>query len=143
MLARLLMIVAVVTLICVCVTTVSVAQNDANDSDKAILDLMMQKRDTLQARADVLKRKYEDGTITLFSALGAQGDLLEAELSLARSPADRIALRETQVANMKEIEDYFRQCFETGTSTTEEVLNAKAERLEAEIVLLREKVMQQ
>jgi adenosylhomocysteine nucleosidase len=69
----------------------------------------------------------------------AAGLLLEAELDLAETPAERVAVREKQVELLKEVEKTTRRYADTGSVrvTPADVERVRSARLAAEINLLR------
>ena len=63
----------------------------------------------------------------------------KAELELTTDKAERIALRERRLANMKELEELTRAMQEVGKAGFAEVFTTTATRIKAEIELLRER----
>jgi len=64
--------------------------------------------------------------------------LLEAELDLAETKAERIAVRDKLVANLRQREEAVLARYRIGAEQYDSVLQVTAARLKAEIKLLRE-----
>lgn len=105
----------------------------------AIQRLLEERRDTLQQMVDSVKEQYRAGHAQMDAVLHASESLIEAELDLAKDQAERIALCERCVENVKELEAYTTTQFESGRLSHAETLAAKAARIKAEIELLRER----
>jgi hypothetical protein len=117
----------------------SVAEQGPRLADTEVRDLLTQKRDVLQERLDGVLKLHELGTLEKDRVLKARNDVLSAELDLAVSKADRITVLESQLQNLRERELMIARRYEEGTAQQEEKLVSKADRLSAEIALLREK----
>jgi outer membrane protein TolC len=113
------------------------ADNDSPSLESQIRDLMTQKRDVLQERLDGAEQLYKLGTIKKDRVLNARRDRLNAELDLATSKADRITVLESQLANLRELEQLLARRYEDGTDTLDDKLIATEDRLVVEIALLR------
>jgi len=137
--ARKLLAIACAGAIAFSMTTITPAQNDTASIDAQVRDLMLQKRDILQQRLEMAKKSFLSGQITNDRVLSARNDVLDAELDLAASKADRIAVLESKVEILKEIEEAVstRQGVNGGPFGAR--LEATIDRIDAEIALLREK----
>lgn len=119
-------------------TAVSQTQQEAA-SDKRLNSLLTERRDTLRQVVDLVIVEYRGGAGTIEEIIQAQNALLDAELDIAKTNAERVRIREEQVKNFRELENLLKQRHESGSGITKsELLVAKATRLEAEINLLRE-----
>ena len=107
------------------------------ESSQKLQSLLNERRDTLRKLVDATESKYRSGEATLDSVLRASEQLLEAELDLAETKAERIAVREKLVANLRQREEYARGLHANGRATLESLLQVTAARLKAEIQLLR------
>ncbi|TWT87011.1 hypothetical protein [Stieleria varia] len=125
--------------VCVGMTAFTNADNNEAAPDGNVRQLLTERRDTLRERLDAVEASYKSGRTETTVVIAAETQLLDAELELTNQPADRIAIRERVVANMKRIEDWTRQQFDNGIALQQDVLLTKAERLQAEIELLRER----
>ncbi len=94
--------------------------------------------DTLRQLVDSVTALHKLGDATLDNVLHAQNELLNAELEIVTTDAERTQIREEQVKNFREIENAMKRRHEVAQVTIREVLTARAARLEAEIKLLRE-----
>lgn len=103
--------------------------------------LLKERRDTLRQLAQDVEQCYRAGRATLDSLIRASNLLLEAELDLAKTKAERIAIYEKLVANLRQLEKAAEARHQAGApgGGVSEVLSAKADRLKAEIQLAREK----
>ena len=136
---RLLLSGFAIVAVCICMTAFTNAENNEAAPDGKVRQLLTERRDTLRERLDAVEASYKSGLADTTVVIAAKTELLDAELEMANQPADRIALREGLVANMKQIEDWTRQQFDSGTALQQDVLLAKAKRLQAEIELLHER----
>jgi outer membrane protein TolC len=134
---RTLLSVPILIVAVVCVATLTNAQNDALRPNDNVHQLLTERRDTLQERLDAIEASFKSGRTETVVLIGAELDLLAANLELATQPVERIALLEKMVSNMKQIEDWTLGRFENGTGLRHDLLLAKAARLRAEIDLLR------
>jgi outer membrane protein TolC len=104
-----------------------------------LADLLTERRDTLRKLVEAVELQYHHGAGTLDAVVRASNDLLDAELALAPSEADRIAILERIVQNLKALEEMVSARYNAGRATISDVLSAKAARLNAEILLLTER----
>ena len=125
--------------VCIGMTALTNAENSAAAPDEEVRKLLTERRDTLRDRLHAVEASFKIGLTETTVVVAAENELLDAELELANQPADRIAIREAVVANMKRIEDRTRQQLDNGAALQQDVLLAKAARLQAEIELLRER----
>jgi len=68
----------------------------------------------------------------------AQGDLLDAELQLAKNREDRIRILAERLKAARELETVTKHRHQAAAVSLDSWLTAKAERLQAEVDLLRE-----
>jgi hypothetical protein len=101
--------------------------------------LRKERRDTLRDAADVAMALYRKARIEQGPVLRIINTLLNAELDLAPDRAARIALRERTIKQLKSIEELAVTQKEAARGTQMEILEAQADRLQAEIDLLLEK----
>ena len=97
--------------------------------------LRKERRETLRTLVDAAESKFNSGKATLDSLLRGSELLLEAELDLAETKAERIAVHEKIVANLRQVEKAAQMRCNAGVAPIEESLEAKAARLKAEIQL--------
>ena len=103
-------------------------------------DLLRTRRDTLRQALETAEARYRSGNVALESVLRTAKELLEVELQLARTKAERIELCETTVAKLREMENLAQARFDAGIESGRgELLEAKAARLNAEERLLQER----
>ncbi|MBA4066594.1 MAG: hypothetical protein C0501_23395 [Isosphaera sp.] len=103
--------------------------------DPRIDALRKERLTALRKVTDFARERFNRGHITLVDFHRAALEQLAAELDLAGSPADRVAVRERVVKEAKEVERLLAKQFEQGAVAEPDLLRAKAFRLEAEIGL--------
>lgn len=103
--------------------------------------LLKERRETLRQLSQEVEQRYRSGLATLDSVIRASNLLLEAELDLAKTKAERVALCEKLVANLRQLETILESKHKVGAQggETANVLDARAARLKAEIQLAHEK----
>ena len=111
--------------------------NESTSDDGRLRDLMAQRRDVLQSRVSEVMKLYRNGTAGVEKVFEATQDLLEAKLALASTQQEREVILKSQVDNMEALEQTMEARFKNGNAGASEYLHAKAERLAAEINLLR------
>lgn len=136
---RLLCLLVVFVGVCAFVSSTSEADNQGAAEQPVGLDLMVQRRDVLKERWEALNQIRERGVVTDVDAhIDARTDLLGAELELAKTRQQRVALRLAMVNELKMLEESYQVIMKHGAGTAQDVLAVRAERLLAEIELLRE-----
>jgi hypothetical protein len=100
--------------------------------------LLKERRDTLRAVVEIAKAKYRTGRVTCESVMTATNSLLEAELELATTNENCIAIHKQFVDNHRWAEEQLdAKAKEFGFASPEARLKVKAARLMAEIRLVR------
>ncbi|MCM2369375.1 hypothetical protein [Aporhodopirellula aestuarii] len=136
---RMLVTAFVILAACIGLTAFTKADTNAVAPDSKLRELLTERRDALRQRLAAIEASYKVGNTEIGLVIAAENDLLDAELEMSNQPADRIAILEKVVSNMKRIEDWTRQRVGDGTALQQDALLAKASRLQAEIALLRER----
>lgn len=108
-----------------------------SDRDDRINKLLAERRDTLRGVVDAAMEQYISGEALLDTVIHARKGLLEAEMELATTNAERIRIHEKRVKNLRQLEDSVKDRHAAGTAGVRQVLTAKAARLKAEVELLR------
>jgi hypothetical protein len=103
----------------------------ADDVDRLALQLL----EAARQRYDAQKAFYEEGRITIDRFVDASKQLALAELRLAKTGADRLAIRQRHVDRIKEIENREKADLAVGRGTVADVAEAYERRLEAELDL--------
>lgn len=103
--------------------------------------LLIERRDTLRKLVDTQQAMYKSANGSLESVIIASNRLLDAELELA-SQAERIAILEEKVRNARTLEDFVDGKYRSGAGPLTEVLEARSDRIDAEIQLERERMRQ-
>jgi RNA polymerase sigma factor (sigma-70 family) len=86
-------------------------------------------------RIDAQRAYYEEGRITLDRFVDASKQLELAELRLAKTAADRLAVRQRHLDRIKEIESREKAALDVGRGTLADLAEAHERRLEAELEL--------
>ena len=139
---------AIIPLLCLVATSTCIvmfsqpaaSQTEQNaTSDKKLNSVLTERRDTLRQIVNIVESRRSQGDETIDNVIKARNELLDAELDIAKTRAERVRIREEQVKNFRNLENVLTRRHESGGEITNvEVLVAKAVRLEAEIALLRE-----
>ena len=114
------------------------AEPPAKNTATQVESLMKERRDVLQNIAQMLNAQYRVGTAGIDRVVSATNKLADAELELAKTKDERIAVCRKQVESCRDFEKLCQARHEVGIVTQADVLIATAERLKAEIQLLRE-----
>ena len=115
------------------------AQPSGQDASAQLKSLMEERRDALDKAVTILSSMYRVGTATFDQVVSAMAKLADAELELAKTKDERIAVYRKQVESWRDAEKVCQARLQAGTATEVNVLEAKSERLKAEIQLLRER----
>ena len=138
---------ATIPVLCVLATSICIvifsqpatSQSEQNAiSDKKLNSLLAERRDTLRQIVNLVEKGHSEGSESLDNVIRARNELLDAELDIAKTNAERVRIREEQVKNFRDLENVLTQLYKNGETTNIELLEVKAVRLEAEIELLRE-----
>jgi outer membrane protein TolC len=116
--------------------SIAAEKNEARDRMKALLK---ERVDTAKEIYEHLRDKFEHGAGNIGSVHRAKVAWLTARLGLADTRGERLKIYEELVKDAKEWEQTALHNVDTGAGQTIEVLTAKADRIEAEIALEREK----
>jgi hypothetical protein len=107
-------------------------------------DLKTKRRDVIKERIGAYRKIFEAGAgdilLNLESLYGGSKDLCEAELDLCEKPSERVAAWGKLLEVAKEVEGIEERQFKAKKLSEYVYQRAKAERLNAEIELLREKI---
>jgi outer membrane protein TolC len=123
------------------VTLPVMAQQDSDpttDLAAELTKLQTQRVATLKQLAELQFAMYRSGECFVHEVLTAQHDLFEAQLEMAETPAQRIALLESQVKMAKQTLDAAENLCAVGQVSRCDPLRAKAALLGVEIKLLQE-----
>lgn len=119
--------------------SVGAVQNAPEKNDPGIRDLMMQREQILQKLVEMAKSQYEQGIMSFDDVIAAERELLDAQLDAAATPAERIAIRESQLKLAERQEKMVARLVSQAAESPKDLMTAKANRLTAHIELLREK----
>ena len=100
--------------------------------------LLKERRDTFRQLLKMARARHRLGGATVESVIHASLQLLQAELEMAKGSGERIAIHKQMIELLRTLEKTAQQKFKAGAVRQDEVLKAKADRLQAEIRLLRE-----
>ena len=107
--------------------------------DDRLEALLIQRRNVLQKIADDCQQKYHAGLATDEEMLKADIAVLQAELELKHTKAERIGLHQKILNHMRQLEHSAEKRLQTGSITPLEFSKATLARVDAEIALEREK----
>lgn len=127
---RLILLLPIFTLVCPAA---------ADTPSTEIKDLLIQRIEVLQEIVTATKLQHEDALVGLADVVEASNELLLAKLDLASDAPSRIALRKEIVENLRNLEAGMIALHQQGGVPRQEVLRSRAARLEAEILLARER----
>lgn len=125
---------------------VAVATPYAKDGPEAagsaadIRELLTARRDVLAQLVDVQRQRYMTGATGFESVARSRMELLNAELELASTAAERVATYESLLQTANELDRAVQQRYQAGEGGLNELLESKALRLKAEADLLKERL---
>jgi hypothetical protein len=112
-------------------------QTDQIQNDKELQQLLSQRRGVLKERFDIIKAGHDDGRHSYKRVISAQDMLLNAELELASTKADRIEIYRKRIENFRFLEELATARVKKALATADEKLLATANRIQAEIDCIR------
>lgn len=116
------------------------SKDQTEESAKKIKELQKERIAVLKKLTDQLANLYKFGRVDYGEVLQASRQLAEAELEVAETDKERVELYQKLIAALKEHEEWVTRDFRAGRVPGAGLLKAKAERLEAEILLEKVKV---
>jgi outer membrane protein TolC len=118
----------------------AVVGKDAPDKpiDSQIAKLHAERIETLQQVVRELETMHRDGHGDKLRIHAARSDLIEAQLELATTKAERLALLREHLELAKFGEEFAEAQYRAGLRSHVECLQAKATRLQREIAVVRE-----
>jgi outer membrane protein TolC len=121
-------------------TAQSQENQQATPQDERIAKLLDERRETTRKLVEAVNAEYEVGVKGLEHVIRAQNELLDAELSLAKTHAARIDVHQQIVENLRTLEQEVEGKLRLGArgGSQADLLAAKSARLQAEIALRRE-----
>ena len=102
--------------------------------------LLRERLETAKQRVAVMQAGYEAGQVPQEEVLNAHSDLLRAELGLAETKDQRIAILRRLVDKLAELEKHAKEMERVGQGHVGAVLSMQAARLDAEVALVREQL---
>ena len=114
------------------------------DADK-VKALLQERRDTLAKELEMVKQREDivpDKSVWLEKLTQAGLALLEVELELSASPADRMAAYKKALAFCQKLENDFGDRVNRGLALPEDHMRAKDMRLKVEIKMTKEQMKQ-
>ena len=102
--------------------------------------LQKDRRDTLAELAKAGEQRFHNGQATLASAMQASYRQFDAALEFASTKEERVASYESLIENLRQLEKDAESIHRDKAGPTDDVLEAKAARLKAEIDLLKFRV---
>jgi hypothetical protein len=109
----------------------------AKEDSAEVKKLLVQRRDHLREAVRAAEEEYKAGRVSLNSVFELRKLLFEADLDLARTPAERRAVYLELFKATVEIDELLTSGFEAGRVKASDYHTARAARLKAEIDLRR------
>lgn len=113
----------------------STSGEPSSESKTKIAALRKERIAALKELSATSMKLAQASRIEMSEVLDDQAALLKAELEVAGTDADRIALYKASIDNLKTLEEMARAQLNAGRGTMHSVLKVKARRLEVEIQL--------
>ena len=107
--------------------------------DPEVEKVLRERVTVLQEAARLTHESHRRGTIAFTRVMAADQAVLDAELELAPSAAERVRIRESLLQNLQELEKTVEQLVQSGEAPQMDLLNARANRLRAQADLLLER----
>ena len=131
------MALALLALVALLVSTTTSAQNSAEESDSRIRELQIEKRDVLAKYLTYAESQFARGDLQSVAVLDARLALLDAELALAATAADRIKILRKRLDIHRNKESQVAELYAIGNVTFAKNVDAIVERIDSEIALSR------
>ncbi len=106
---------------------------------KSVDELLHDKHAVLSQLVKVQSEAYRRGEASIGAVVSAHQRLLEVDMELATTDADRITLLENAVHLASDLERVVTANFKAGSASQADVLRSQAARIDAEILLLRQR----
>jgi outer membrane protein TolC len=135
-------VLAVITgvLILSSITLAAEQKGKAPDDLKAQIKALQKERiETLARLVEVCSAQYRVGANTFLSVLGAQDELVSAQLDATDKPEERVALLTNQVKIATDVLEVVQSHEKTARATQADVCRAQSHLLDIKIKLLRER----
>jgi len=107
---------------------------------KNLNEALIERRDVARKLVEAAKKEYDVGISKLEAVLLAQNVLLEAELALAKTKAERIEILKQRLKNLRQLEQEVATKYQIGShgGSRANFLSAYVARLTGVVELLRE-----
>ncbi|MEM7475697.1 MAG: hypothetical protein AAF483_11960 [Planctomycetota bacterium] len=112
------------------------AQEKENEEQDSRKQLLLQRSAVLQERVELIQFQYDAGGVSLEKLIKAQNEYLLSQLDLRDTRAAKMELLLKRFRGLQQLEEIASKKHEAGVTSLDEVLYAKACRLEAQIALL-------
>lgn len=117
----------------------SFAQDNEAKHGKEIRALLAERRDTLRLRLETVDVLYRSGKVGIERVISANNDLLEAELELCSSQAEKVEVSKKRLDNLRALEKIVLEKHASGIESRDNQLLTTAARIGAEIGWLRQR----
>lgn len=117
---------------------IAVGERPEANQTQQLDELLKQRQATLRQLVEVVTEEYRQGIRDFEPVVRATDQLIAADLALAKSSKDRIALLQRRVEVMKDFSAMANIKFEAGQASQSELLSAQAALLESQIQVARE-----
>ena len=105
-----------------------------------VVDLQVERRKVLSEVAEIANIHFKNGAVMYDTVCEAEIKLAAADLPLAQTANARQAIHKRKIEWLQKLEDYREVQFKNANGGRVEYLNAKADRLQAEIDMLQDRI---
>lgn len=127
-------------LICFSLHHSTAESKDVSRESDEVAKLLQKRLEVLREIVKVQRAAYKMGQVRFDLVVKAQIDVLNAQIELAKSPIERIAIRKNLVQQAMQMEKVTKQLFDAMQVGRAELLMAQAFRLRAQADLKREEL---
>ncbi|MHC2069724.1 hypothetical protein ACYFX5_19805 [Bremerella sp. T1] len=114
--------------------------SNADTLQNRLHELRTERRDTLAESLDLLRSQLKASLIQVDVVYAAEAELVLAELELTPDSKERSPLHNKRIYCLRQKEEFLQTLHQAGKASENECLEAKAERIQAEIEFLEEGV---
>ena len=114
-------------------------ENSVPPHSPEVKALHQERIKTLRLLVEIIEAQFNDGEAATTNVLQAQRNLLTAQLEATTGIAERIALREEVLENLRQFEQIVNTQVDSGAAPMSNLLEIRAARIKAEIELAEEK----
>ncbi len=125
-------------LICCSLQPSTAESKEVSTESDEVAKLLRKRLDVLREIVKIQRAAYMMGQVRFDAVVKSQIDVLDAQIELAKSPIERIAIRKNLVQQAMQMEKFTKQLFDGMQAGRADLLKAQAFRLRAQADLKRE-----